>query len=103
MSEEDLQGELELSGLIKKIRSELLLAQEESEDPLIVDAGGVRKKLRFDIDDIELEVDVVASGKLAGGMAARLFVLTPKVKAQLSEVTSQKITMRLKPVRVDDN
>lgn len=96
---------IELSGLIRKIRSELALAQHEGEESLTTDDNGNQVGLRFDVGDIELEVNVVASGKMEGGIAAKLFVLTPSVKANLDHSVTQKLKLKLKPrlVTVDSN
>lgn len=82
---------LELSRMIQNLRSELIKAQEEGAD----------QPIRFDVEDVELELDIAVEEDLEGGISAKFYVLTSHFKAKKKDAVTQKLKLKLKPVEAD--
>lgn len=85
-----MANKLELAEMIKSLRQELIEAQRAGKD----------EKLRFTVEDVELDLDVVMEAEGEGGVAAKFYVLTSHFKAKRKDVVTQKIRLKLKPGEV---
>ncbi len=81
---------IELSEMLGQLRKELSIAQSE----------GAGSDLKFQIEDIEIELQVATtkSGEAGGGV--KLSVISFGAKVNASEVETQKLKLKLKPVVV---
>ena len=61
---------LELAAMIKALRSQLVEAQAEGEG----------EDIRFTIEDVELELQIAAEKQASGGISAKFYVLTSKLR-----------------------
>jgi Trypsin-co-occurring domain 2 len=81
-------SKLSLSDAIESIRSELAVAQRKGE----------QADLKFEVGEIELELEIAAELGASAGAEAKWFVVTAKTDAQYKESKKQKITIKLKPI-----
>jgi hypothetical protein len=81
-------SKLSLSDAIESIRSELAAAQRRGE----------QADLKFEVGEIELELEIAAEVGASAGAEAKWFVVTGKTDAQYKESKKQKITIKLKPI-----
>ena len=77
----------ELSQVIVKLREELLEAQKQGED----------KDLRFRVEDIEVELQMVAEREGSGKMGVKWWVYNAEAAGKLSSQVTQKLKFKLKP------
>jgi hypothetical protein len=77
---------VELSRLIKSLRSELTKAQKEGEG----------QDLRFTVDSIELELQVTTTGKDGGEVGVKFWVFNASGKVDVSEASMQKMKLSMK-------
>jgi DsbC/DsbD-like thiol-disulfide interchange protein len=84
-------SKLSLSEAIESIRSELAAAQRQGE----------RADLKFEVGEVELELEIVTELAATAGAEAKWFVVTGKTDAQYKESKKQKIKIKLKPIGVD--
>ena len=89
----DKSKKLELSKLIQNLRTELVKAQQE----------GKNDELSFLVEDVELELDIATEEGIEGGIAAKFYVLTSHYKANKKDAVTQKIRLKLKPVKSAKN
>ena len=82
------EPELELSEVIAKLRASLATAQQEGE----------KKNIRFVIDEVEVEFQVVITKEAKGGAGIRFWVLDAKAEGDFSNAATQKIKLRMKVV-----
>jgi hypothetical protein len=82
---------IELSEMLGQLREELLKARGQSEG----------SELRFLIEDIEIELQVVTTkgGKFGGGV--KFWVFNADAEANASRANTQKLKLKLKPVGGD--
>ncbi len=85
--------QLELAEMIKSLRAELVRAQSEGEGEAI----------RFEIEDVELELAIAAEEQAEGGIAAKFYVLTSQFKASKKDAVTQKLKLKLKPEAVSED
>ncbi|RDH84311.1 MAG: hypothetical protein DIZ78_12245 [endosymbiont of Escarpia spicata] len=93
MAEQKDNNNLELAQLIKSLRNELSLAQEE----------GKGEGIRFTVEDVELDLEIAVEEVVDGGIAAKFYVLTSHYKAKKKDAVRQKIKLKLKPEEVASN
>jgi hypothetical protein len=86
--------------MIKGLRAQLAEAQREGED----------KDIRFTVEDVELELQIIAEKQASGGIAAKFYVLTSKLDGSKKDTVTQKLKLKLKvgkadgkPLEVADN
>jgi len=75
--------QLELAEMIKSLRAELARAQSEGESEAI----------RFQVEDVELELDIATEERAEGGIAAKFYVLTSQFKASKKDAVTQKLRL----------
>ena len=80
--------QLELAQMIKSLRAELKQAQSDGAD----------ESIRFAVEEVEMELEIVADEQINGGMAAKFYVLTSQFKASHKKAVTQKLKLKLKPV-----
>jgi hypothetical protein len=78
-----------LPKMLARLRSDLLAARAEGED----------KALRFLVEDIELELQMVTTQDTEGGIGIKFWVLNANAKGNDSAVATQKLKLRLKAVQ----
>jgi Trypsin-co-occurring domain 2 len=81
-------SKLSLSDAIESVRSELAEAQRKGE----------QADLKFEVGEIELELEIAAELGASAGAEAKWFLVTAKTDAQYKESKKQKITIKLKPI-----
>ena len=91
---------LELASMIKGLRGQLAEAQ----------ADGAGEDIRFTVEDVELELQIIAEKQASGGIAAKFYVLTSKLDGSKKDTVTQKLKLKLKvgkadgkPLEVADN
>ena len=83
---------VELSSLIKSLRSELTKAQKEGEG----------QDLRFTVDSIELELQVTTTDQAGGGGGVKFWVFNASGKVDVSEASMQKMKLSMKLAESED-
>ena len=83
---------VELSSLIKSLRSELTKAQKEGEG----------QDLRFTVDSIELELQVTTTGRAGGEGGVKFWVFNAKGKVDVSKASMQKMKLSMKLAESED-
>lgn len=78
---------IRLNEMIRELRSELLIAKGEAED----------EELRFQVEDIEIELEIMTSKKADGSGKIEFFVCTAELGGELAQSSKQKLKLRLKP------
>ncbi len=76
-----------LSELIAELRSELVEAQKE----------GTGKKLRFKIEEIEIELKVGITKEVEAGGKVKFWVYEAGIKGDVKEQDLQRICLKIKP------
>jgi hypothetical protein len=89
----DKTDQLELAQMIQSLRAELTKAQK----------AGTEEEIRFTVEDVELELEIIAKEAIEGGIAAKFYVLTSQYKASKDDAVTQKIKLRLKPADSSGN
>lgn len=77
-----------LSAMLAELREELLQAQE----------AGKGSDLKFRIDDIEIELQVVTTQEGEGGVGIKFWVLGADAKGKVAEAKTQTLKLKLRPV-----
>ncbi|SDW69705.1 trypco2 family protein [Thiocapsa roseopersicina] len=80
-----------MSSLLRELRSELLQAQGDGEG----------SNLRFQIEDITIELHTAATQEGEGGVGIKFWVLDASAKLKESDVRTQKVILKLKAVGAD--
>lgn len=78
---------LELADVIKALRQELIKAQDEGTD----------KKIRFNVNNVEVELETVIEKAVDGEGGVKFWVLDINAKRKYATATKQKIKLNLKP------
>jgi len=85
-------NKIPLSEMIKQLRQELLDAQ----------ADGDEVPLRFEIQDIEIELTVATTKEAGGGGGVKFWVYNADAKVGVTDNKTQKLKLKLKPVHGAD-
>lgn len=80
-------SEIGLSEMIVALRSELLKAQTE----------GIEKDLKFKIEQIELEVELVTTKEGEGSGSVKFWVYNAEMKAKVGTERTHRLLLKLKP------
>ena len=84
-------GNIELSEMLGQLREELLKARGQSEG----------SELKFLIEDIEIELQVVTTKGGKFGSGVKFWVFNADAEANASRANTQKLKLKLKPVAPD--
>lgn len=87
MEKSNAVEKLELAEMIKGLRAQLTEAQKDGEG----------ENVRFTVEDVELELEIAAEGKVEGGVSAKFYVLTSHFKAEKKDSAKHKLKLKLKP------
>ena len=79
---------IELSEMIGQLREELLKARGKSEG----------SELKFQVEDIEIELQVVTTKGGKGGGGVKFWVYNAEAEVNASRANTQKLKLKLKPV-----
>ncbi|MFQ5628366.1 MAG: trypco2 family protein [bacterium] len=82
---------IELASAIAQLRAQLEKAIEE----------GVGKQLRFQVQDIDLELKCTVKDDVNAGGGVKFWVINAEAKAGYSEESVQTVRLKLKPVGED--
>lgn len=82
---------IELSEMLGQLREELLKARGQSEG----------LELKFLIEDIEIELQVVTTKGGRGGGGVKFWVYNAEAEVNASQAKTQKLKLKLKPVGPD--
>lgn len=86
-----MDNKIPLPNLLSQLRQDLSQAQ----------ADGEGSDLRFQIEDIEIELQLVATQKAEGGGGIKFWVINADAKIEGSQALTQKLKLKLKPVKVE--
>lgn len=79
---------IELSAMLGQLRKELSTAQSE----------GAESELKFQIEDIEIELQVATTSKMTGKTGIKILVCwDAEASAGIDKANTQKLKLRLKP------
>jgi Trypsin-co-occurring domain 2 len=81
----------ELSDVIAALRANLATAQNE----------GASQNLRFNIDDVEIELQVAVTKERSGSGGIKFWVVDAKAEGKFTDAITQKIKLRMKVVDTD--
>ena len=79
---------IRLNEMIQNLRSELMQAKD----------AGQGEELQFLVEDVEIEVEVLASKKAGGGGKVDFWIYTAELAGELTQASKQKLKLRLKPL-----
>ena len=82
---------LNLADVLAQLRANLAQVQQE----------GVGQDLRFALDDVEVELQVAVTKEGTGKAGVRFWVINAEAGGNLSDVTTQKIKLKMKVVDKD--
>jgi hypothetical protein len=83
---------IELAEMIADLRVELLKARGQ----------GAESELRFEIADLELEVQIAVTKGAKGGGGVKFWVYNADAEVNASEAKTHKLKIRLKPLNATD-
>ena len=81
-------SKIRLNEMIQDLRSELMEAKE----------AGEGKALQFLVEEVEIELEVLASKTGGAGGKVDFWVFTAELAGELAEASKQKLKLRLKPL-----
>lgn len=84
---------IELSEMLGQLREELLKARGQSEG----------SELKFQVEDIEIELQIVTTKGGKGGGGVKFWVYNAEAEVNASQAKTQKLKLKLKPVVGPDN
>ena len=87
------ENKIELAKMLGRLREDLLKVQEQ----------GKNSSLKFRIDEIELDLQVATTESAGAGGGVQFWVYKADAKVNVSEVLTQKLKLKLKPVDPKDN
>ncbi|MES9855532.1 MAG: trypco2 family protein [Sedimenticola sp.] len=76
-----------LNEMVVALRKDLLTAQEE----------GAGQDLRFKVDEIDIEVDIVTTKEASPGASVKFWVYNAELKTKFSEVRTHRLCLKLTP------
>jgi len=79
---------IELSEMLGQLREELLKARGHSEG----------SDLRFQIEDIEIELQIVTTKGGKGGGGVKFWVYNAEAEVDAAQAKTQKLKLKLKPI-----
>lgn len=82
---------IELSEMLGQLREELLTARAKSEG----------SELKFQIEDIEIELQIGTTKGGTGGGGVKFWVYNAEAEVNVSQAKTQKLKLKLKPVGPD--
>lgn len=82
-----------LSEMLGQLREELLTARAKSEG----------SDLKFQIEDIEIELQIVTTKGGKGGGGVKFWVYNAEAEINASQAKTQKLKLKLKPVNAHDD
>ena len=82
---------LELADVLAQLRVNLAQAQQD----------GVGQDLRFALDDVEVELQLAVTKEEEGKAGVKFWVINAEAGGKLSDVTTQKIKLKMKVVDKD--
>lgn len=82
---------IELSEMIGQLREELLTARAKSEG----------SDLKFQIEDIEIELQIVTTKGGKFGSGVKFWIFNADAEGNVSQAQTQKLKLKLKPVGPD--
>ncbi|EGV30974.1 hypothetical protein ThidrDRAFT_2338 [Thiorhodococcus drewsii AZ1] len=85
-------GKIALSEMLRDLRAELVAARSEGED----------SELRFEVADVELEIDIATTKEAGGGGGVKFWVYEAEANVKASDVRTHRLRLRLKPHRAED-
>jgi hypothetical protein len=77
-----------LSDMIVDLRRELLEAQQ----------SGTNQDLKFNIEEIEVELQITASREVGAEVGVKFWVYNANAHGKLADVAVQKLRLKLKPI-----
>ena len=83
---------IELSEMLGQLREELLKARGQSEG----------SNLKFQIEDIEIELQIATTKGGKGGGGVKFWVYNAEAEVNASQAKTQKLKLKLKPVGRDE-
>jgi len=82
-----MKDEIGLGEMVVALRKELLQAQEEGDE----------KALKFKVDEIELDVELVTTKGGAVGAGVKFWVYNAEMKGKLEHARTHRLHLKLKP------
>lgn len=82
---------IELAEMLTELRAQLLKARGE----------GAGKALKFEISDVEIEVQIVTTKEAEGAGGVKFWVYNAEAGVAVSEGFTQRLKLRLHPIGAD--
>ncbi|MDM8548259.1 hypothetical protein QUF61_17345 [Candidatus Venteria ishoeyi] len=86
-----MKNKLQLSDMLRALRSELQQSQIQAKD----------EDLKFLLEDIEVEVQFTTSTKETGGAGVKFWVVNAEAGAETTSQTVHKVKLKMKPESAD--
>jgi hypothetical protein len=80
-------NQIALAEMLKDLRAELVAARSQGED----------SELRFEVTDVELEVNLAATKEAGGGGGVKFWVYNADAKVSASDVRTHRLKLKLRP------
>ncbi len=82
---------IELAEMLTELRAQLLKARGE----------GAKEALKFEISDVEIEVQIATTKEAEGKGGVKFWVYNAEAGVAASEGTTQRLTLKLRPTGAD--
>ncbi len=86
-----VMGNIGLSEMVVSLRKELIEAQEK----------GAEQDLRFKVNEIEIEVDIVTTKEASPGAGVEFWVFSAELNTKFSDVRTHRLRLKLTPQTPD--